>query len=183
MLPNFMLRWDKSFAPLKTWSKFILTSDEAFESKYGVRPIKTKTYNGTLKVDLYHFGQRKQTPRGKNRKVNSWGERRTVIKRDIKNQFDSDEAKPWLLGQVIRKNEEVEAGVLPEDSILTNTSNSTVKKSKPTSLKLVSLRRTSFPLKTVRKWSKKLVNQVNLLDQVDDSDRSGARKRTGTRCA
>ena len=48
------------FAPLKTWSKFILTSDEAFESKYG-RPAdkKRKLYNGTLKVDLYqYFGQR-----------------------------------------------------------------------------------------------------------------------------
>ncbi|MGT2929310.1 THUMP domain-containing class I SAM-dependent RNA methyltransferase [Streptococcus dentasini] len=50
----------KSFESLKTWSKFILTSDEAFESKYG-RPAdkKRKLYNGTLRVDLYqYFGQR-----------------------------------------------------------------------------------------------------------------------------
>ncbi|CIW05018.1 N-6 adenine-specific DNA methylase [Streptococcus pneumoniae] len=48
------------FAPLKIWSKFILTSDEAFESKYGSQADKKrKLYNGTLKVDLYqYFGQR-----------------------------------------------------------------------------------------------------------------------------
>ena len=33
-------------------------------------------------------------------------------------KFDFDEAKDLTVGQVIRKNEEVEAGVLPEDSIL-----------------------------------------------------------------
>lgn len=33
-------------------------------------------------------------------------------------QFDFDEAKDLTVGQVIRKNEEVEAGVLPEDNIL-----------------------------------------------------------------
>ncbi|WP_164828320.1 class I SAM-dependent RNA methyltransferase, partial [Streptococcus sp. DD11] len=44
----------KTFAPLKTWSKFILTSDEAFETKYGSQADKKrKLYNGTLKVDLY----------------------------------------------------------------------------------------------------------------------------------
>ena len=35
-------------------------------------------------------------------------------------QFDFDEAKELTVGQAIRKNEEVEAGVLPEDSILDN---------------------------------------------------------------
>ena len=50
----------QTFAPLKTWSKFILTSDEAFEAKYGSQADKKrKLYNGTLKVDLYqYFGQR-----------------------------------------------------------------------------------------------------------------------------
>ena len=33
-------------------------------------------------------------------------------------KFDFDEAKDLTVGQVIRKNEEVEAGVLPEDNIL-----------------------------------------------------------------
>lgn len=33
-------------------------------------------------------------------------------------KFGFDEAKDLTVGQVIRKNEEVEAGVLPEDNIL-----------------------------------------------------------------
>lgn len=46
----------QTFAPLKTWSKFILTSDEQFERKYGSQADKKrKLYNGTLKVDLYQF--------------------------------------------------------------------------------------------------------------------------------
>lgn len=50
----------QTFAPLKTWSKFILTSDETFETKFGNQADKKrKLYNGTLKVDLYqYFGQR-----------------------------------------------------------------------------------------------------------------------------
>ena len=50
----------QTFASLKTWSKFILTSDEAFEEKFGSQADKKrKLYNGTLKVDLYqYFGQR-----------------------------------------------------------------------------------------------------------------------------
>lgn len=50
----------ETFAPLKTWSKFILTSDEGFEAKYGqLADKKRKLYNGTLKVDLYqYFGER-----------------------------------------------------------------------------------------------------------------------------
>ena len=48
------------FEPLKTWSIFILTSDEQFEVRYGRQADKKrKLYNGTLKVDLYQFfGQR-----------------------------------------------------------------------------------------------------------------------------
>lgn len=48
------------FSPLKTWSKFILTSDENFESKFGKKADKKrKLYNGRLKVDLYqYFGER-----------------------------------------------------------------------------------------------------------------------------
>lgn len=46
----------QTFAPLKTWSKFILTSDEQFERKYGSQADKKrKMYNGTLRVDLYQF--------------------------------------------------------------------------------------------------------------------------------
>ena len=45
---------------MQGWPSFILTSDEAFESKYGSQADKKrKLYNGTLKVDLYqYFGQR-----------------------------------------------------------------------------------------------------------------------------
>ncbi|TWT10384.1 class I SAM-dependent RNA methyltransferase [Streptococcus sp. sy004] len=57
---NLYADMGRVFAPLKTWSKFILTSDEAFEQKYGIlADKKRKLYNGTLKVDLYqYFGQR-----------------------------------------------------------------------------------------------------------------------------
>ncbi|HFZ4865450.1 TPA: class I SAM-dependent RNA methyltransferase [Streptococcus agalactiae] len=50
----------QTFASLKTWSKFILTSDEGFEKKYGSQADKKrKLYNGTLKVDLYqYYGER-----------------------------------------------------------------------------------------------------------------------------
>ncbi|HFE0873015.1 TPA: class I SAM-dependent RNA methyltransferase [Streptococcus agalactiae] len=50
----------QTFVPLKTWSKFILTSDEGFEKKYGSQADKKrKLYNGTLKVDLYqYYGER-----------------------------------------------------------------------------------------------------------------------------
>ncbi|AFV71763.1 RNA methyltransferase [Streptococcus agalactiae] len=50
----------QTFAPLKTWSKFILTSDEGFEKKYGSQADKKrKLYNGALKVDLYqYYGER-----------------------------------------------------------------------------------------------------------------------------
>ncbi|HEO1077259.1 TPA: class I SAM-dependent RNA methyltransferase [Streptococcus agalactiae] len=50
----------QTFAPLKTWSKFILTSDEGLEKKYGSQADKKrKLYNGTLKVDLYqYYGER-----------------------------------------------------------------------------------------------------------------------------
>ena len=60
----------QTFAPLKTWSKFILTSDEQFESKYGMKADKKrKLYNGTLRVDLYqYFGERVR--RSEARKVN-----------------------------------------------------------------------------------------------------------------
>mgnify|MGYP000134240567 FL=1 len=46
----------ETFTPLDTWSKFILTSDEQFEMRFGRQADKKrKLYNGTLKVDLYQF--------------------------------------------------------------------------------------------------------------------------------
>lgn len=109
------------FAPLKTWSKFILTSDEAFESKYGSQADKKrKLYNGTLKVDLYqYFGQRVKRQEVKQKGILMSKKRRNRHKKEAQEpQFDFDEAKELTVGQAIRKNEEVEAGVLPEDSIL-----------------------------------------------------------------
>ncbi|MFS1663401.1 THUMP domain-containing class I SAM-dependent RNA methyltransferase [Streptococcus sp. zg-JUN1979] len=54
-----------TFAPLKTWSLFILTSDETFEQQFGRQADKKrKLYNGVLKVDLYQFfGQRVKRPK------------------------------------------------------------------------------------------------------------------------
>ena len=109
------------FEPLKTWSKFILTSDEAFESKYGSQADKKrKLYNGTLKVDLYqYFGQRVKRQELKQKgKLMSKKRRNRHKKEGQEPRFDFDEAKELTVGQAIRKNEEVEAGVLPEDSIL-----------------------------------------------------------------
>ncbi len=38
-----------------------MTSDEQFESKYGMKADKNVLYNGTLRVDLYqYFGERVQ---------------------------------------------------------------------------------------------------------------------------
>ena len=116
------------FAPLKTWSKFILTSDEAFETKYGSQADKKrKLYNGTLKVDLYqYFGQRVKRQEVKQKGILMSKKRRNRHKKENQEpqkenqepRFDFDEAKELTVGQAIRKNEEVEAGVLPEDSIL-----------------------------------------------------------------
>ena len=109
------------FTPLKTWSKFILTSDEAFESKYGSQADKKrKLYNGTLKVDLYqYFGQRVKRQELKQKGIPMSKKRRNRHKKEgQESRFDFDEAKELTVGQAIRKNEEVEAGVLPEDSIL-----------------------------------------------------------------
>lgn len=50
----------ETFQSLETWSKYILTSDENFESAYGSKATKKrKLYNGTLRTDLYqYFGKR-----------------------------------------------------------------------------------------------------------------------------
>ena len=109
------------FAPLKTWSKFILTSDEAFEIKYGSQADKKrKLYNGTLKVDLYqYFGQRIKRQEVKQEGKLMSKKRRNRHKTEHQEaQFDFDDAKELTVGEAMRKNEEVEAGVLPGDSIL-----------------------------------------------------------------
>ncbi len=46
----------KIYRPMDTWSKYILTSDESFETHYGESATKKrKLYNGALKVDYYQF--------------------------------------------------------------------------------------------------------------------------------
>lgn len=48
------------FTPLKTWSKYFLTSDLEFENFYGSKATKKrKLYNGALRTDLFQYwGQR-----------------------------------------------------------------------------------------------------------------------------
>lgn len=44
------------YRPLKTWSKYIITSDLAFETYYGEKATKKrKLYNGALRTDLFQF--------------------------------------------------------------------------------------------------------------------------------
>jgi len=46
----------KSFSADKTWSVYVLSADEDFESFYGRRAdAKRKLYNGTIKTDYYQF--------------------------------------------------------------------------------------------------------------------------------
>ena len=50
------------YRQMPTWSKYILTSDEQFETFYGEKATKKrKLYNGALKVDYYQYwGQRQK---------------------------------------------------------------------------------------------------------------------------
>lgn len=46
----------QAFAPLTTWSKYILTSDMGFEKAYGSKATKRrKLYNGTIRTDLFQY--------------------------------------------------------------------------------------------------------------------------------
>ena len=46
----------RAFIPLKTWSKYILTSDLEFQTYYGQRATKRrKLYNGYLRTDLFQY--------------------------------------------------------------------------------------------------------------------------------
>jgi putative N6-adenine-specific DNA methylase len=46
----------KVYNPMKTWSKYILTSDLEFERFYGQRATKKrKLYNGTIRTDLFQY--------------------------------------------------------------------------------------------------------------------------------
>lgn len=55
------------YKPLKTWSKYILTSDLAFEKLYGERATKKrKLYNGALRTDLFQFWGERSPRKPKN---------------------------------------------------------------------------------------------------------------------
>lgn len=58
------------YRPLKTWSKYIITSDLAFETFYGEKATKKrKLYNGALRTDLFQFwGERPPRAPRKDRK-------------------------------------------------------------------------------------------------------------------
>ncbi|MBP1043329.1 class I SAM-dependent RNA methyltransferase [Vagococcus sp. BWB3-3] len=46
----------ETYRPLKTWSKYILTSDLAFETFYKAKATKKrKLYNGSLRTDLFQY--------------------------------------------------------------------------------------------------------------------------------
>lgn len=46
----------KEFKNIRTWSKYIITSDENFEKLYGKKASKKrKLYNGRIKVDYYQY--------------------------------------------------------------------------------------------------------------------------------
>ncbi|MGO1713026.1 MAG: class I SAM-dependent RNA methyltransferase, partial [Senegalia sp. (in: firmicutes)] len=50
----------REFNDLRTWSKYIITSEENFEKLYGKKAAKKrKLYNGRIKIDYYqYFGPR-----------------------------------------------------------------------------------------------------------------------------
>ena len=46
----------ETYAPLTTWSKYILTSDLTFEDHYGQKATKKrKLYNGAIRTDYFQF--------------------------------------------------------------------------------------------------------------------------------
>lgn len=55
----------QTYRPLKTWSKYILTSDLEFEKYYAERATKKrKLYNGALRTDLFQYwGRKERAPR------------------------------------------------------------------------------------------------------------------------
>lgn len=54
------------YRPMKTWSKYILTSDLEFEKSYGARATKKrKLYNGSLRTDYFQYWGKKIRPTNK----------------------------------------------------------------------------------------------------------------------
>lgn len=61
---NIYRQMGQTYAPLETWSKYILTSDLSFEEHYGKQATKKrKLYNGAIRTDYFQFwGIRKRKP-------------------------------------------------------------------------------------------------------------------------
>lgn len=56
MVRQLYAEMGQAFAPLTTWSKYILTSDMGFEKAYGSKATKRrKLYNGTIRTDLFQY--------------------------------------------------------------------------------------------------------------------------------
>ena len=56
MVRQLYAEMGQAFAPLTTWSKYILTSDMGFEMAYGSKATKRrKLYNGTIRTDLFQY--------------------------------------------------------------------------------------------------------------------------------
>ncbi|WP_165846754.1 THUMP domain-containing class I SAM-dependent RNA methyltransferase [Lacticaseibacillus paracasei] len=56
MVRQLYAEMGQAFAPLTTWSKYILTSDMGFERAYGSKATKRrKLYNGTIRTDLLQY--------------------------------------------------------------------------------------------------------------------------------
>lgn len=56
MVRQLYAEMGQAFAPLTTWSKYILTNDMGFEKAYGSKATKRrKLYNGTIRTDLFQY--------------------------------------------------------------------------------------------------------------------------------
>ena len=56
MVRQLYAEMGQAFAPLTTWSKYILTSDMGLEKAYGSKATKRrKLYNGTIRTDLFQY--------------------------------------------------------------------------------------------------------------------------------
>ena len=56
MVRQLYAEMGQAFAPLTTWSNYILTSDMGFEKAYGSKATKRrKLYNGTIRTDLFQY--------------------------------------------------------------------------------------------------------------------------------
>ncbi|MEG0550023.1 MAG: class I SAM-dependent RNA methyltransferase [Vagococcus sp.] len=61
----------RTYKPLDTWSKYILTSDLTFETHYGSKATKKrKLYNGALRTDLFQYWGKRPPRKPREESVN-----------------------------------------------------------------------------------------------------------------